>query len=154
MLQEEEYWALKSRLNTATFRDQNASYFHITTVVRRQRNKIRCVMDGSSEWIYDEAKIREHIQYEFFKLYTSEMCMVCIHSPVVNFPWCMLSEEERSRMGREVDDKEIRVVLWSLKAFNLMDCMLDFSSIFGMMCKPLSAMKLTRLSHLELFWIT
>ncbi|KAL4611139.1 hypothetical protein ACB092_08G102500, partial [Castanea dentata] len=39
MLQEEEFWALKSRLNTATFGDRNTSYFHITTVVRRQRNK-------------------------------------------------------------------------------------------------------------------
>ena len=81
------------------------------------------------------------------------MCMACVHSPIVNFSWCILSEEE-SRMGREVDDEEIRVALWSLKPFNLMDCMLDFSSIFGMMCKPLSTMKLKRLSHLELFWIT
>ena len=129
-------------------------YFHITIVVRRQRNKIKCIMDGSGEWIYDEAKIKEHIQYEFFKLYTSKICMACIYSPVVNFSWFILSEKERSRMGREVDDEEIRVALWSLKPFNLMDCMLDFSSIFGMMCMPLSAMKLTRLSHLELFWIT
>ena len=34
-LLEEEFWALKSRLNAATFGDCNTSYFHITTVVRR-----------------------------------------------------------------------------------------------------------------------
>ena len=34
-LQEEEFWALKSRLNAATFGDRNTSYFHITIVVRR-----------------------------------------------------------------------------------------------------------------------
>ena len=61
MLQEEEFWALKSRLNAATFGDRNTSYFHITTVVRRQRNKIRCIMDGTGEWIYEVDKIKEHI---------------------------------------------------------------------------------------------
>ena len=61
MLQEEEFWALKSRLNAATFGDRNTSYFHITTVVRRQRNKIRCIMDGTGEWIFEKDKIKEHI---------------------------------------------------------------------------------------------
>ena len=35
MLQEKEYWALKSRLNATSFGDRNTSFFHITTVVRR-----------------------------------------------------------------------------------------------------------------------
>ena len=42
LLQEEEFWALKSRINVATFGDRNTSYFHVNIVVRRQRNKIRC----------------------------------------------------------------------------------------------------------------
>ena len=105
MLQEEEFWALKSRLNAATFGDRNTSYFHITTVVRRQRNKIRCIMDGTGEWIYEVDKIKEHIQHEFSKLYTLELCMAHIHSPVMNFSCCMLSEEERCKMGREVDEE-------------------------------------------------
>ena len=117
MLQEEEFWALKSRLNAATFGDRNTSYFHITTVVRRQRNKIRCIMDGTSEWIYEVDKIKEHIQHEFSKLYTLELCMAHIHSPVMNFSCCMLSEEERCKMGREVDEEQIRVALWSIKPF-------------------------------------
>lgn len=33
-LQEEKFWALKSRLNAAAFGDRNTSYFHITTVVK------------------------------------------------------------------------------------------------------------------------
>ena len=35
LLQEEEYWAFKSRINAAAFKDQNTSYFHVSTVVRR-----------------------------------------------------------------------------------------------------------------------
>ena len=43
LMQEEEYWALKSRLNTTTFGDRNTSFFHVSTIVRRHRNKIRCL---------------------------------------------------------------------------------------------------------------
>ena len=85
-------------------------------------------MDEIGEWIYDEAKIKEHIHYGFSKLYTSEMCMARIESPVANFSYCMLSKEERRWMGREMDDEEIRAALWSLTV-----C---FSIIFGEMCKP------------------
>ena len=46
LLQEEEHWALKSRLNAATYGDRNTSYFHVSTVVRRNWNKIRCIEDG------------------------------------------------------------------------------------------------------------
>lgn len=61
MLQE-EYWALKSRLNATTFGDRNTSFFHITIVVRRQRNKIRCLVNGVGECIQDEEGIKELIQ--------------------------------------------------------------------------------------------
>ena len=39
LLQEEEFWAFKSRINIAAFGDRNTSYFQVNTVVRRQRNK-------------------------------------------------------------------------------------------------------------------
>ena len=40
MQQEEEFWALKSRLNWAALGDRNTSFFHVTTLVRRHKNKI------------------------------------------------------------------------------------------------------------------
>jgi len=58
LLQEEEYWALKSRINATAFRDRNASYFHITIVVRRQRNKIRCLKNSVGEWIVDTNAVK------------------------------------------------------------------------------------------------
>lgn len=74
-------------------------------------------MHGTVEWLYEEAKIKEHIQCEFSKLYTSELCMAYIRSLVMNFSCCMLSEEERCNMGRKVDEEEIRAALWSFKPF-------------------------------------
>ena len=108
---------MKSRLNATTFGDRNTSYFHITTVVRRQRNKIRCLMDGNGEWIYDEDKVKDHIQSEVAKLYTSDLSVAYLLSPVSNFSCYKLSDVEKLRMGREVSDEEIREALWSIKAF-------------------------------------
>lgn len=49
MLQEEEFWALKLRLNTALYGDCNMGFFHLSTVVRRHINKIRCLMDETGD---------------------------------------------------------------------------------------------------------
>ena len=62
LLQEEEYWALKSRLNAATFGDSNTTFFHVSTLVRRHRNKIKCIKDSVGNWITDENEIKKHIK--------------------------------------------------------------------------------------------
>ena len=49
MLQEEELWAIKSWLNWAAFGDCNTSFFHVSIVVRRHRNRIRCFKDAMGE---------------------------------------------------------------------------------------------------------
>ena len=62
-------------------------------------------------------KIKDHIQQGFSKLYSSEMCMARMDSPIANFSCCFLSEEERGWMGRVVDKEEIKADLWALKPF-------------------------------------
>ena len=68
LLQEEEYRALKSKINDAAFGDRNTSYFHVTTVVRRQRTKIRCAKNSVGEWIVDAEAMKKHILVGFEKL--------------------------------------------------------------------------------------
>ena len=117
LLQEEEFWALKSRINIAAFGDRNTSYFHVNTVVRRKRNKIRCLKDGMGEWIIEEEAVKEHILNGFKKLYSTGLEMSHIFSPVSEFVGSFLSEEERNWMGREVSDEYVRTGLWALKPF-------------------------------------
>ena len=62
-------------------------------------------------------KIKDHIQHGFSKLYSSELGMVYMDSPISNFSCCFLFEEERGWMGRMVDEDEIKAALWSLKPF-------------------------------------
>ena len=109
LLQEEAYWALKSKINVAAFRDQNTSYFHVTTVVRRQRNKIRCMKDGSREWIVEEEVVKEYILRGFKKLYSMGMCMSHRSSAISKFSCCFLFEEEKEWIGMEVVDEDVRM---------------------------------------------
>ena len=117
MLQEEEFWALKFRINVAAFGDRNTSYFHVNTVVRRQRNKTRCLKDGMGEWIVEEEVVKEHILNGFRKLYSTKLEMSYNFSLVSEFTGSFLSEEERNWMGRQMFDEDVRTGLWALKPF-------------------------------------
>ena len=117
MQQEEEFWALKSRLNWATFGDRNTSFFHITTLVRRHRNKIRSIKNSVGEWITDEAGIKYYILSEYQKLFETGLCGANSPTNLENFPCCGLSEEEKDRLSTSVTAEEVKQGLWSLKPF-------------------------------------
>ena len=101
----------------AAFGDRNTSYFHVNTIVRRHRNKIRCLKDSMGEWIVEEEEVQEHILNGFKKLYSTELEMSCRFSPVADFSSSYLSEVERNWMGRDVTDEDVRNGLWALKPF-------------------------------------
>lgn len=117
LMQEEEYWALKSRLNAATFGDRNTSFLHVSTVVRCHRNKIRCIKDAAGNWLTEENEIKEHTRLGFKKLYTTKLELSTISSNVFNFSRCYLIDEDRIKINSEVTKKEIRSYLWALKPF-------------------------------------
>lgn len=117
LLQEEEFWALKSRLNVANFGDRNTSFFHMSTVVRCHRNKIRCIKDSVGNLIMNNNEIKEHIRNGFKDLYTTELCSAPMSSAVSEFAYCHLSNEKSCRISKNVTDEEIRSCLWDLKAF-------------------------------------
>ena len=117
LMQEEEFWALKSRLNAASFGDQNTSFFHISTVVRRHRNKIRCIKDAVGNWLTDDTEVKEHIRNRFMNLYTTDLSWSTKSSVVPNFSCCFFSDEIRDRIGSGVTVEEIRASLWALKPF-------------------------------------
>ena len=117
LLQKGELWALKSRLNATTFGDRNTSYFHLSTIVRRHRNKIRGIKNREGEWMFEEDQVREHIHRGFYDLYSTDLEKSCLNSLISSFSCRFFSEKEQERIGREVLEEDIRVGLWALKAF-------------------------------------
>ena len=101
----------------AAFGDRNTSFFHLNTVVRRQRNKIRCLKDNMGEWIVEEEAVKEHILNGFKKLYSTDLEMSYRSSHVAEFSGSFLTKVDRNWMGREVTDEDVRNGLWALKPF-------------------------------------
>ena len=116
-MQEKEYWALKSRLNTATFGDRNTNFFHVSTLVKRHRNKIRCIKDEEGNWLTNEVEIKDYIRNGFKNLYMTELNMTSITSDISYFSCCFLDKEDRIRIDGDVTEEEIKAGLWGLKPF-------------------------------------
>ncbi|XP_028091500.1 uncharacterized protein LOC114291824 [Camellia sinensis] len=55
---EEEFWGLKSRVNTILEGDRNSKFFHITTINRRRNNSISALKDTSGIWTYEAPVIK------------------------------------------------------------------------------------------------
>ena len=51
--QEEEFWSVKSRYNWLIQGDRNTKFFHISTLIRRKRNKISSLQDNQGNWVHD-----------------------------------------------------------------------------------------------------
>ena len=69
--QEQELWALKSRINWMIQRDRNTAFFHVSTLVRRKRNQIMAIKNGVGEWLYAEVEVMDFIRKGFNDIYTS-----------------------------------------------------------------------------------
>ncbi|XP_075633970.1 uncharacterized protein LOC142606522 [Castanea sativa] len=74
--QEEEIWALKSRVNWMVQGDRNIAFYHVSTLVRRKRNRIMAIRNAVGEWIYEENAIKEFIRSGFNWVYTSSFSCV------------------------------------------------------------------------------
>ena len=56
--EEELLWFQKSRMEAIKDGDRNTRYFHLSTLMRRRRNRIDTLMDSSGNWIHEEAQVK------------------------------------------------------------------------------------------------
>ncbi|XP_074267507.1 uncharacterized protein LOC141590888 [Silene latifolia] len=70
--QEELLWYQKSRLEYIKDGDRNTSYFHVSTLVRRWRNKINMLKNADNEWVDNPSEVKQIIVDYYKKLYTEE----------------------------------------------------------------------------------
>ena len=89
----------------------------MTTIVRRQHNKISCIKNDLGEWIQSEVGTMNFIRGGFEKLFKTSLEFSLLHSSHPSKWQVALSEEERSNLGVLVTDAEIKDGLWALKAF-------------------------------------
>ncbi|XP_074292351.1 uncharacterized protein LOC141619220 [Silene latifolia] len=72
LAQEEILWYQKSRLEFIKDGDRNTSYFHVSTLVCRWRNRIISLKSPNGEWQDDPIQIKKIVLDYFKNLYTDD----------------------------------------------------------------------------------
>ena len=115
--QEEELWALKSRVNWMIQGDRNTTFYHVSTLVRWKRNQILSIKDPMGEWVHEESAIKEVVRSGFNAIYTTSFVVGSRGDPVLSQWQARLTSEEKESIGGAASEEEIKSALWSLKAF-------------------------------------
>lgn len=63
--QEELIWFQKSRSNWVQLGDRNTRFFHTTTLIRRNRNKILTLKDSAGAWVSDPDLVKQLVLSHF-----------------------------------------------------------------------------------------
>ena len=106
--QEEELWVQKSRISRLVEGDRNTAFHHMSTIVRRRRNRISCIKNEMGEWIQSEGGAMEYIRGGFSKLFTTSLYHSNLY-PAYPSRWqAALSEDESLCLSNPVTDEEIK----------------------------------------------
>nr|XP_023885119.1 uncharacterized protein LOC111997275 [Quercus suber] len=116
-LQEEEYWALKSRINWAAYGDRNTSFFHVSTLVRRHRNRIKSIKNSLGEWVIEEEEVKNVILTGYIDLFQTSFLSSNRFSDIENLSCCFLSEGDRDSLCVPVSEEKTKFGLLSLRPF-------------------------------------
>ena len=114
---EEELWVMKSRVNWTIFGERNTSYFHLTTLARRSKNRITSILNDEGVWNHNVEEVKEIFIKYFEKLYqTDQVACTMIQNWDTN--WCLrLSEVDANSLALMPSDNEIWEALKSMKPY-------------------------------------
>lgn len=70
--QEELLWYQKSRVDWIRDGDRNTTFFHLSTIARRWRNKINAIKNNAGVWVTDKNEVKASIVSFFSSLFTEE----------------------------------------------------------------------------------
>lgn len=115
--QERDLWALKSQVSWMVVGDRNTSFFHVTTLVRRKRNKIFSLKNNVGEWMHEEREVMEFIKKGYEDLYSISLLWSDYKSQCTSEWQFTLLETEKDTLNQHVVEEEIKAALWSMNPF-------------------------------------
>lgn len=96
--------------------DRNTTFFHMSTLVKRKKNKIIAIKNSIGEWLLDEREVRDYVQKNFQDIYMSSQSFA-FRTPPSPFRWQdRLSNSSLDSLNEAISDEEIKEALWSMKA--------------------------------------
>ncbi|KAK4278800.1 hypothetical protein QN277_016598 [Acacia crassicarpa] len=109
---EEQYWWQRSRINWLTAGDKNSRFFHVSTIKRRQRNRITCIKDDGGNWLMDKEAISQNIASFFQNLFATSNPNSM--DAVLNYVDPKISTEMKQSLMSPVSREEIKAAAFSL----------------------------------------
>lgn len=113
-IDEEMYWKLKSRNSWLKTGDRNTKYFHMTTKIRRVRNKILSILDDDGILRKGNRNIAAVATKYFEDLFTSKPTLDAIYTEVFQGFQSRITAEMNEELTKDVTIKEIRNSVFSV----------------------------------------
>ncbi|XP_038982901.1 uncharacterized protein LOC120110929 [Phoenix dactylifera] len=110
--QQETMWRQKSRVQWVKEGDRNTRFFHRSTVIRRQRNMIRSLRVGTSQWVVEDTAVRQ-VLLDFFRSRWTEVDGPYVSDQLPR-PAVCVEESENAALIQPVSNKEVQEAVWSL----------------------------------------
>lgn len=116
MLKEEEIlWFQKSRERWITLGDRNTKFFHTSTLIRRNRNKIKCLMDEDGSWVADANRLKDMAVNYFLNLFHLEDESEQIITTPAKFPqW---SSTDLNALNRSFSAEDVRRAIFDMSPY-------------------------------------
>ncbi|KAB5569276.1 hypothetical protein DKX38_003069 [Salix brachista] len=117
-LAEELFWKQKSRNSWLKEGDRNTHFFHLSTIIRRRKNKIEGLQNTNGDWVSDMCGMKDIVVNYFHELFSnSEMSGDYNLTPQL-FP--KLLEADLVGLSSDVTNEEIHQNLFSLVGLKLL----------------------------------
>lgn len=111
---EEIHWHQRSRVRWLQAGDKNTKFFHLSTVQRRKRNKVRLIKNGDRVWLDGDVHVAESFGDYFKELFTSDGPRNW--EAALDSVDCRVSEEMNDNLLLPITLEEVKTAVFDLGA--------------------------------------
>lgn len=111
--QEELYWLHQAKCKWLTQGDNNTTFFHQYSLIRRRKNRITALINYKGDWIFDEQKLQDIVIEFYHNLYSSAGLMAPNFQTRVSFP--SIKDGDLAMIRGPITLAETKSALFSMK---------------------------------------
>ncbi|KAL5858823.1 hypothetical protein ACOSQ4_000119 [Xanthoceras sorbifolium] len=106
------FWHQKSRNNWLRCGDRNTKFFHLSTMIRRRRNKIEGLRDVNGDWVDDKFGLKRIACDYFISLFSYKNASFDYTSLPALFP--TIDDISRENMCKGISEEEVKSSLFDI----------------------------------------
>ena len=114
---EEMLWFQKSRLDAIRDGDRNTRYFHLSTIIRRKRNKIEALLDDAGNWVTDSEAVKDMVSNFWSRLFQEEPEEEGIPEPLLSNYFPDIPDGEKEKLARPFSACEVIMALKDMQPY-------------------------------------